>query len=265
MEKTKVKETVKKEEKEEENNEITITVIKRNGKRVDFDGTKIAVAIQKGFNAIHEETGERKYDQKDVNKVYNKVLKDIKKLAEVVDKINIEEIQDLIEKNLQRLKYEDVYEAFSSYREKRARSREMFSDEKRQHKFIKVIESLGLPAEDNDLKRENANVDGDSAMGQMLQYGSTVSKEFAQSYLINRRALEAHEGGDIHIHDMDFLPMGTTTCCQIDLINLFTDGFSTGHGFLREPQSIMSYSSLAAIAIQANQNDQHRRSIITSF
>lgn len=263
MEKIKTKVEVKNENEEED--AINLTVIKRDGRRVEFNGTKIAVAIQKGFNAVHDELGEFKYDQKDVNKVFNKVIKDIKKLSEVIDKIKIEEIQDLIEKNLRKLKYEDVYEAFSSYREKRAKSREMFSDSKRQHKFIKVIESLGLPAEDNDLKRENANVDGDTAMGQMLQYGSTVSKEFAQSYLINKRALEAHENGEIHIHDMDFLPMGTTTCCQIDLISLFNGGFSTGHGYLREPQSIMSYASLAAIAIQANQNDQHRWPIVTSF
>ncbi len=251
--------------KNEENDQIEITVIKRNGKKTNFDGTKIAIAIQKGFNAVHEETGERKYEEKDVNRVYKKVVSDIKKLSEVVDKIKIEEIQDLIEKNLKGLKYNDVYEAFSSYREKRSKSRAMFSDEKRQHKFIKVIESLGLPAEDNDIKRENANVDGDSAMGQMLQYGSTVSKEFAQSYLLSKEALEAHESGEIHIHDLDFLPMGTTTCCQIDLDKLFTGGFSTGHGFLREPQSIMSYSSLAAIAIQANQNDQHGGQSIPAF
>ncbi len=264
MKKTKTQVETKVAETQDDN-KIDIVVIKRDGKKTSFDGTKIAVAIQKGFHAVNEDTGERKYEEKDVNKVYNKVISDIKKLSEIIDKIKIEEIQDLIEKNLKGLKYNDVYEAFSSYREKRARSREMFSDEKRQHKFIKVIESLGLPAVDNDIKRENANVDGDTAMGQMLQYGSTVSKEFAQAYLINKKALAAHEGGDIHIHDMDFLPMGTTTCCQIDLNKLFEGGFSTGHGFLREPQSIMSYASLAAIVIQANQNDQHGGQSLPAF
>ncbi len=263
MGKTKTKNEVKVNEKEE--GKINLQVIKRNGKKVDFDGTKIAVAIQKGFDAVQEDTTEMKYQEKDVNKVYNKVLGDLKKLSEIKDKVRIEEIQDLIEKNLKGLKYDDVYEAFSSYRERRARSRAFFSDAKRQHKFIKVIESLGLPASENDIKRENANVDGDSAMGQMLQYGSTVSKEFAQAYLIDPDSLAAHENGEIHIHDMDFLPMGTTTCCQIDLNKLLTGGFSTGHGYLREPQSIMSYSSLAAIAVQANQNDQHGGQSIPAF
>ena len=102
-------------------------------------------------------------------------------------------------------------------------------------------------------------------MGTMLQYGSTVSKEFSKSYLMKRKFAEAHDSGDIHIHDMDFMPMGTTTCCQIDLNKLYTDGFSTGHGFLREPNDIMSYSALAAIAIQANQNDQHGGQSIPAF
>ena len=262
--KTQTKKDVEKVELTEDK-KIDLQVIKRNGRKVNFDGTKIAVAIQKGFDAVLEETGEKKYEEKDINKVYNKVLNDIAKISGTLEKIRIEEIQDLIEKNLKTLKYTDVYEAFSSYRERRKRSREIFLDAKRQHKFIKVIESLGLPASENDIKRENANVDGDSAMGQMLQYGSTVSKEFAQAYLINKEALAAHEDGEIHIHDMDFLPMGTTTCCQIDLNKLFDGGFSTGHGHLREPQSIMSYSSLAAIAIQANQNDQHGGQSIPAF
>ena len=102
-------------------------------------------------------------------------------------------------------------------------------------------------------------------MGTMLQYGSTVSKEFAKSYLMKKKYADAHDNGDIHIHDMDFLAMGTTTCTQIDLNKLFKNGFSTGHGYLREPQDIMSYSALAAIAIQSNQNDQHGGQSIPAF
>ena len=98
-------------------------------------------------------------------------------------------------------------------------------------------------------------------MGTMLQYGSTVSKEFAKSYLMKKKYSDAHDDGDIHIHDMDFLPMGTTTCMQIDLEKLFKGGFSTGHGHLREPNDIMSYTALAAIAVQSDQNDQHGQSI----
>lgn len=100
-------------------------------------------------------------------------------------------------------------------------------------------------------------------MGTMLQYGSTVSREFSKAYLMKRKFAEAHDNGDIHIHDMDFMPMGTTTCCQIDLGKLFKGGFSTGHGKIREPNDIMTYAALAAIAIQANQNEQHGRTKYT--
>ena len=166
------------------------------------------------------------------------------------DKIKIEEIQDLIEQSLEKKGYKEVHDSFAEYRERRAQSREMFIDDKRMHKFLKTIEGLGLKsASEDDTKRENANVDGDTAMGTMLQYGSTVSKEFAKSYLMKKKFADAHDNGDIHIHDMDFLPMGTTTCMQIELDRLFKKGFSTGHGYLRPPKDIASFSALAAIAV----------------
>ena len=244
---------------------IDIVVIKRDGKRVNFDGSKIALAIKKGFDSVYTEDEEtHKYIEKDIYKIYNKVIEKIEKSEK--EKIKIEEIQDLIEEQLKANGYEDVYESFKAYRERRAQSRQVFFDEKKQHKFLKALENLGLKsAHEEDAKRENANIDGDTAMGTMLQYGSTVSKEFAKSYLMKRKFADAHDSGDIHIHDMDFLPMGTTTCCQIDLNKLYTDGFSTGHGFLREPNDIMSYSALAAIAIQSNQNDQHGGQSIPAF
>lgn len=246
---------------------LDLVVVKRNGKKVDFDGTKIALAIKKGFDSINEqdeETGKYKYDTKDITKVYNDVIKSIEK--DYKDKIKIEEIQDLIEESLEKKGYKEVHDSFSEYRERRSQSRSMFIDDKRMHKFLKTIEGLGLKsANEDDTKRENANVDGDTAMGTMLQYGSTVSKEFAKAYLMKKKFAEAHDFGEIHIHDMDFLPMGTTTCMQIELDRLFKKGFSTGHGHLRPPKDIISYSALAAIAIQSNQNDQHGGQSIPAF
>ena len=242
-----------------------LTVIKRSGKKVAWNGTKIALAIKKAFDSL-EKDEENHYSEKDVNKVYNAVIKHIEKDYKNEEKIKIEAIQDLIEAELQKQGYPDVYKAFADYRERRNISRQVFFGEKKQHKFLKALESLGLKSasEVND-KRENANVDGDTAMGTMLQYGSTVSKEFAKAYLMKPKFAEAHDNGDIHIHDMDFLPMGTTTCCQIDLNKLFKNGFSTGHGYLRQPKDIISYTALAAIAIQANQNDQHGGQAIPAF
>lgn len=243
----------------------TLKVVKRNGKKVDFDGAKIALAIKKGFDSIIRDD-ELVYTSKDVQKVYQDVIKKITKEYKNEEKIKIEEIQDLIEESLKKCGYDDVYRSFSEYRVRRSQSRMLFADEKKIHKFLKSLEGLGLKsAAEEDAKRENANIDGNSAMGTMLQYGSTVSKEFAKAYLMKKKFADAHDNGDIHIHDMDFMAMGTTTCTQIDLSKLFKNGFSTGHGYLREPQDIMSYSALAAIAIQSNQNDQHGGQSIPAF
>ena len=248
-----------------------LKVVKRNGKKVEFNGAKIAIAIKKGFDNLerveYAELNEgNNYTEKDIQKVYQAVIKRIEKDYKNEEKIKIEDIQDIIEAELQKQGYIDVYKSFSDYRERRNQSREMFFDDKKKHKFLKTLEGLGLKsAHEDDTKRENANVDGDTAMGTMLQYGSTVSKEFAKAYLMKKKYADAHDDGDIHIHDMDFLPMGTTTCMQIDLDKLFKNGFSTGHGHLREPNDIMSYSALAAIAIQSNQNDQHGGQSIPAF
>ncbi len=248
----------------------TIKVVKRNGSKVDFNGTKIAMAIKKGFDSIKDidEEGEEsnKYNSVDIQKVYQDVIATIKKNYENKERIKIEEIQDIIEETLKIDGYQDVFESFSDYREKRAQSRVAFTEDKRSHKFLKTLEGLALKtAAEDDAKRENGNIDGNSAMGTMLQFGSNVSKEFSKTYLMKKRYADAHDDGYIHIHDMDFLAMGTTTCMQIDLDKLFKNGFSTGHGHLREPNDIMSYSALAAIAIQSNQNDQHGGQSIPAF
>lgn len=238
----------------------SLAVVKRDGVKVKFNGEKIAIAIKKGFDSVDAAD----YTDGVINEVYLSVIDRIQKDYATKKEILIEEIQNIIEGELKSLGYIDVYNSFSSYRERRAMSREAFSQ--RQSKLMKAIEQLGLnDSSETDSKRENANVDGDTSMGTMLQFGSTISKEFAKSYLMSKEFVDAHDEGRIHIHDMDFLPMGTTTCTQIDLLDLFKNGFSTGHGFLREPNSIASFSALAAIAIQANQNDQHGGQSVPAF
>ena len=247
-----------------------LKVVKRSGKKVDFDAAKIALAIKKGFDNIvvsdDEIETDKEYTEKDMHKVFQAVINRILKEYKDEDKIKIEDIQDMIEDEMTKKGYTEVAISFKEYRERRAQSREMFFDDKKKHKFLKTLEGLGLKsAHEDDTKRENANVDGDTAMGTMLQYGSTVSKEFAKAYLMKKKFADAHDDGDIHIHDLDFMPMGTTTCMQIDLNKLFKNGFSTGHGHLRAPKDIMSYTALAAIAIQSNQNDQHGGQSIPAF
>lgn len=237
-----------------------IVVVKRSGQRVNFNDAKVAIAIKKGFDSVYED-----YDEKNVNKVKEKVLDTIEKKYKDRKTIGVEDIQDIIEEELKKQKYDEVYESYKGYRERRAASREAFV-EKQQHKFVKAIESLGLKsAAEENAKRENANVDGDGPMGTMLHFGSTVSKEFAKAYLMDNKYARAHDEGAIHIHDLDFWAMGTTTCTQIDLSKLFKNGFSTGHGFLRTPNSIGSYAALAAITIQSNQNEQHGGQSIPAF
>lgn len=237
-----------------------LKVVKRDGKKVEFNGDKIAIAIKKGFDSVINEN----YSEEDINKVYIEVCSQINDNYKDKLIIKVEDTQDLIEKVLLELGYEDIYNSFSEYRERRSESRKTFNKEF--NKFVKTLEQLSLKdSKEEDSKRDNANVDGDTAMGTMLQYGATVSKEFAKAYFMKSKFAEAHESGQIHIHDMDFLPMGTTTCCQIDLLDLFKDGFSTGHGHLRAPKDIMSYTALAAIAIQSNQNDQHGGQSLPAF
>ncbi len=237
-----------------------LIILKRNNQKADFNGEKIAVAIKKGFDSLENP----KYNGEDANKVYMAVLDTIRASTKGETYISIEHIQDLIERELLRQNYIDVYDSFSSYRTRRNESRKIFIS--KQHKFLKAIEQLNQKeALEDDAKRENANVDGNSPMGMMLQFGSTVSKEFAKAYQMSEDFYEAHDSGQIHIHDLDFLPMGTTTCNQIDLSKLFKNGFSTGHGHLRKPNDIMSYAALAAIAIQSNQNDQHGGQSIPAF
>ena len=156
--------------------------------------------------------------------------------------------------------YVQTAKAYILYRSERSRAREMNT------RLMKIYEDITFSsAKDSDIKRENANIDGDTAMGTMLKYGSEGSKQFYQMFVMKPEHARAHASGDIHIHDMDFAPMGTTTCTQIDLIKLFDGGFSTGHGTLREPNDIASYTALACIAIQSNQNDQHGGQSIVNF
>ena len=137
-----------------------LKVVKRNGKKVDFNGSKIAVAIKKGFDSLIVEDQEPKYSEKDIQKVYQNVIKRIEKDYKDAEKIKIEEIQDLIEEVLQKYKYDDVYTSFSTYRDRRTVSRQLFADEKKMHKFLKSLEGLGLKnAFEEDSKRENANIE----------------------------------------------------------------------------------------------------------
>lgn len=171
----------------------------------------------------------------------------------------VEQIQDMVEKVLIENGHSRTAKEYILYRAQRTRVREMNT------KLMKVYEDLTFKsAAENDIKRENANIDGNTAMGTMLKYGSEGAKAFYEMFVLDPEHARAHDCGDIHIHDLDFFSL-TTTCCQIDLTRLFAGGFNCGYGYLREPEDIADYAALAYTAIQANQNDQHGGQSVPKF
>lgn len=227
-------------------------IIKRDGRRESFDLDKIANAV---FRAAQSVGGTDAAMARDVAEKTCALYEQLHGNQEPT----VEEIQDLVEKELIECGHAQTAKAYILYRYERTRDREVKSN------LMKIMNELTFDsAKDSDIKRENANIDGDTAMGTMLKYGSSAAKEFYEMRVLKPEHAKAHRNGDIHIHDLDFLTL-TTTCCQIDLIQLFQHGFSTGHGFLREPNDISSYSALACIAIQSNQNDQHGGQSVPNF
>lgn len=225
-------------------------MIKRDGRRVDYDRTRIVYAIEKAENQLDNRTESIALD------IALKV--ELKLEALNKESVSIEKIQDCVIQCLKLNHAHDCAKIYEKYRKERTHQREIRGS------LMKSIEKMTF-SENSDEKKENANIDGNTSMGMMLQYGSSVSKNFAKHFLLKEEHSDLHDAGIIHIHDLDFYAMGTLTCCQIDLTKLFNSGFSTGHGSLREPNDISSYTSLAAIAIQSNQNDQHGGQSIPAF
>ena len=232
-------------------------VIKRDGRRVPFNVGKITTAIMRAAEASggkDEELAKRLsfevcdlLDEQYGGKGKGKAIP------------SVSDIQNCIEKVLIEAGHAKTAKTFILYRAERDRIREAQSD------LMKTIGDLTeKDSKDLDNKRENANINADTAMGAMLKFGSESAKAYNLANLITKEYSEAHKVGDIHIHDLDFLSL-TETCCQIDLTKLFTGGFSTGHGYLREPNDIKSYAALACIAIQSNQNDQHGGQSVPKF
>ena len=225
---------------------------KRDGRIVDFDISKISEAI---LNAAKVLGGNNKeMSDKLASEVHDRLIAQFGSTPPPV-----ESIQDVVEAVLIDNGHARTAKEYILYRAERTKNRDM------NMRLMKTYQDLTFKsAKDNDIKRENANIDGDTAMGTMLKYGSEGAKQFYEMFVLNDEHAQAHKDGDIHIHDLDFLTL-TTTCCQIDIRKLFKNGFSTGHGFLREPNDIQSYAALACIAIQSNQNDQHGGQSIPYF
>ena len=227
-------------------------IIKRDGRVVMYDISKIKMAILKAMEAD---------GKMDFAKAEEIALNVETHFVEMGGNITptVEEIQDQVEIELMKAGFDSVAKRYILYRASRNNIRE------RNTSLMKIFDEITFSdALNSDVKRENANVDGDTSMGTMLKYGSEGAKDYYLKFLLAPDQAQAHKDGYIHIHDFDFYAL-TTTCTQIDIKRLFKDGFSTGHGFLREPNDIASYSALTCIAIQSNQNDQHGGQSVVNF
>ena len=229
------------------------SIIKRDGRAVDFHQEKIAEAVEKAFRASGAMQPRGVADG-----IAERVVEKIESGA-IEGTPTVEGVQDLVEETLIEEGFTQTAKAYILYRAERNRVRDVNS------RLIQTLKDITFSkASDSDMKRENANIDADTAMGTMLKYGSESAKQFYEMCVLDPRYARAHCEGDIHIHDLDFYTL-TTTCCQIELRKLFKGGFSTGHGVLREPNDIASYAALACIAIQSNQNDQHGGQSVCDF
>ncbi|MGL5937416.1 MAG: anaerobic ribonucleoside triphosphate reductase [Phocaeicola sp.] len=224
-----------------------VCIIKRDGKQEVLSPNKIKNAISKAFQATETE-----YSEEEIKLITARVIEKI-----VSPTITVEEIQDLVEKELMKI-YPEVAKRYIIYRQWRNVERE------RKTQLKQIMDGI-VSIDQNDVNLSNANMSSHTPAGQMMTFASEVTKDYTYKYLLPKQFSEAHQLGDIHIHDLDYYPTKTTTCIQYDLNDLFERGFRTKNGSIRTPQSIQSYATLATIIFQTNQNEQHGGQAIPAF
>ena len=231
-------------------------IIKRDGRKVLFRSENILNVIRKVLNSVHPDDTLSKFEEQLAENITKDVILEVQKK---LDPPTVEGVQDIVQDVLIRNSLVQEAKNFIEYRTKRTTARE-FNDD-----ITKVYRKMSeSSSKDLDLMRENANINGDATMGLMLRFGSEACKDFITKYILKPEWTFAHKNGDFHMHDLDFSRL-CWNCCQIDLTKLFHHGFSTGHGYLREPSSIRTASALACIALQSNQNDMFGGQSIAKF
>lgn len=224
-----------------------IRIIKRDGKQENFSAAKITNAISKAFKATGID-----FQEEEIEGITRQVVSHFTQQT-----IGVEDIQDLVENELMKVQPE-VAKKYIIYRQWRNTERE-----RKTH--IKHIMDGIVAIDKNDVNLSNANMSSHTPAGQMMTFASEITKDYTYKYLLPKQYAEAHQLGDIHIHDLDYYPTKTTTCIQYDLDDLFERGFHTKNGSIRTPQSIQSYATLATIIFQTNQNEQHGGQAIPAF
>ena len=226
-------------------------IMKRSGTMENFNINKIINTITKSNKDV-----KNKINKEEICELANNIFKQLTKKSNL---LTVEDVQKSIEENLIQKGFFEVAKSYITYQKVHIERK------KAAQKLMKsYTDLLFADAKDMDLKRDNANINGNAPMGIMLKLGAEGAKTWADKYALPSKFAEADNLNYIHIHDKDFSYI-CWNCMNIDLLKLLHNGFSTGHGFIREPQSIRSYAALACIAIQSNQNDMLGGQAINAF
>ena len=221
------------------------TVIKRDGRIVGYNEEKIKAAIRKAM--LSTSNGE---DESLISRIADRIGVSGK------EQMTVEEIQDRVEFELMKSSRKDVAKRYIAYRDQRSIARQA----KTRDMFLEIIE-----AKNNDVTRENANMNTDSPAGMMMKFASETTKPFVDDYLLTSEAREAFRNGYIHIHDKDYYPTKSLTCVQHPLNNILSGGFIAGHGESRPAKRIETASVIACISLETAQNEMHGGQAIPAF
>lgn len=221
------------------------TVVKRDGRIVGFNENKITGAIRKAM--MHTEKGE---DERLLMQITDHIY------ARGTLQMTVEEIQDMVEVELMKSKRKDVAQKYIAYRNQRSIARKA----KTRDVFLDIVN-----IKSNDITRENANMNADTPAGMMMKFASETTKPFVDDYLLSEESRDAVEHNYLHIHDKDYYPTKSLTCCQHPLDNILHRGFMAGHGESRPAKRIETASVLTCISLECAQNEMHGGQAIPAF
>ncbi len=220
-------------------------VVKRDGRVVGYNEEKIKAAIRKAM--LTTELGE---DESLIQQISDRIG------AHGSERMTVEDIQDMVEVELMNSPRKEVAKRYIAYRDQRSIARKA----KTRDMFHEIIE-----AKNNDITRENANMNTDSPAGMMMKFASETTKPFVDDYLLSAEAREAVRHNYLHIHDKDYYPTKSLTCVQHPLENILSHGFIAGHGESRPAKRIETASVIACISLETAQNEMHGGQAIPAF
>ena len=221
------------------------TVKKRDGRIVGFNEQKVMAAIRKAM--LHTDKGE---DERLLYQITDRIAQ------RGESQMTVEEIQDLVEMELMKSSRKDVAQKYIAYRNQRSIARKA----KTREVFLDIVN-----IKNNDVTRENANMNADTPAGMMMKFASETTKPFVDDYLLSEESRNAVEHNYLHIHDKDYYPTKSLTCVQHPLDNILQNGFTAGHGASRAAKRIETASVLACISLECAQNEMHGGQAIPAF